>query len=464
MLDRLLARWRAHRPLFRAGTPAPVEDVNSPWRHLTRAPLLDRSGGIVGWHLRPIAAGSTNPTALGMAQAALASAARTLTSRGATVITPLPAGPLERGPLAQLGGGCIVEVSDAHLALFKTGLAATVAALRARDIEIATAQRAIALLVPPDWIVIDARGRSAAAALGEYRQFMLKRRWVALGLRSLAQVHAALGAGASLASGTFEVSARALQADQSEPGPSFAHAASLLRAVLEGKSVRALATLAAADPATAYRVLRATNGSIHQWGYERGSLQDALRTWDAQERFRRACALVLTAANERPYVRALQEVALTRARLFEWIALLRKDTGATAPALFATGAFSLLGPILDAAASGSDASVAARSRPCHAARRRGTVAQLPRFGRSAGKRRGPCDRKCRARAGFGCAARTRAARRRRRVGGRRDGRDVGLACRRASPRSRLTPMKVIGATASSPRAPAGAGWARYSTR
>jgi c-di-GMP-related signal transduction protein len=56
---------------------------------------------------------------------------------------------------------------------------------------------------------------------------------------------------------------------------------------------------------------------------------------------------VLTAANERPYVRALQEVALTRARLFEWIALLRKDTGATAPALFATGAFSLLGPILD---------------------------------------------------------------------------------------------------------------------
>ncbi|HEU0204391.1 MAG TPA: hypothetical protein VFR86_28615, partial [Burkholderiaceae bacterium] len=346
MLDRLLARWRVRRSPPVHSSPRLVEDSDSPWRFVTRAPLIDKYGGIVGWRLRALTRHQDD------GEAAAAQAARALASRGTIALTRLPVGskatPLERGPLAQLARGCIVEITDRHLAAFQGGLAATVAHLRARGITTAIAQPALALLVPPDWLLIDVNGSGdAEQARRQRRTFELERPPIVCGLRSLGEIEAALRDGAALAGGTLGTAPTPAGAGATtQLPPRVANAAQFLEAVLEERPPRALVSLLSRDIGNVYRILRATNETVHQWGYRRGSLYDALRMWHGDERHRRACALVLTAAPARPFVRALQELALARGRLMESVAIVLNKEDAPPAALFATGAFSLIGAIL----------------------------------------------------------------------------------------------------------------------
>lgn len=190
------------------------------------------------------------------------------------------------------------------------------------------------------FVRIDAAGldrAAAAAAVAACRAAAPGARVVACGLADVEDVEAVLGAGADLAAGHLD-RLRAMPAAASLP-TSMLRVSRLLNQVVHDDGLAAIAAELRADVGLSYELLRHANSPLLGLRRQVDALDQAVMLLGRERLYRWLCARLLAAAPGRRASRALLEVALARAALFERLA---PACGAPPSALYTVGLLSLL--------------------------------------------------------------------------------------------------------------------------
>lgn len=311
---------------------------------VARRPLIDRDGRLAGFEFplpevlaRRIAQGS-DATVVAAHVGALLAATRPIAESGRVALVALPreltAQSLARPALlAQLKNQWLV-LDDAA---FDAGASQSVDALRAIGAVIGSAQsprrgasfvRVDAGAITPD---------ATRAAIAACRDAAPRMRIVAAGLADVDDVEAALAAGADLAAGHHDRQGAARGA--AVLPPAMARVTRLMNQVLQDAELADIAAELRSDVSLSYELLRHANSPLLGLRRQVDAADQAVLLLGRGGLYRWLCARLLAALPGRVSVRALQEIALARALLFERLA---DAAHAPAPALYTMGLLSLL--------------------------------------------------------------------------------------------------------------------------
>ncbi|HTT13595.1 MAG TPA: HDOD domain-containing protein [Burkholderiaceae bacterium] len=309
--------------------------------------MIDRSGGIVGWDLQLSAraaerlARRDTPRVLREAYwFALAQAARETADAARRVMLGLPLDALtDAGLLGQLPARTIVRVNEEQadeLAAMDAGWASRIEAGGLLLAAPRQANRAVNCA----FRLLDATAR---APHDPWLPGSSERR-VVMNLRTYEEVSEMVRSGVEFCCGNFVLAARRPEARQVPP--LVVNAASILSAIISGRSSREVADRFKADIGLSHRLLHATRSAALALNRPLDSIHEAVMMLGARELYRWLSVLLMSSDGRSTIATALHETALARGRLLELLALAR---GRDDPAeqLFVTGAFSLLDLILN---------------------------------------------------------------------------------------------------------------------
>lgn len=309
---------------------------------VVRRPLLDRRGGVAGFEFvlsRPAGAPAGAPAdpALAARQAAsLLAAMRPTLQAGQIAVAALPLEVvvmpvvIEHLPVdARIALTDVVEL-DPRLSAQLESLRRRGAVIGGCGVHFRGAQ----------FVLIDAEGLDSAglsAAAEAVRRAASGVEIVAVGLPDIEAIEAALTRTVDLAGGSLE---RRRTSRRSGELPARAQQiCALINAVLNGTELPELAAALRADVGLSYQLLRHVNSAWIALPRTAQSIDDAVMLIGRDGLFRWLAQMLAAEAPPRPSSRALQEVALARARLMELLAEAQSTPG-TPP--FTTGLLSLL--------------------------------------------------------------------------------------------------------------------------
>lgn len=170
-----------------------------------------------------------------------------------------------------------------------------------------------------------------------YRRLEAGAQIIMTGLANVDDLEAALEHGVDLAAGSVD---RRRSPDEALPvSAGVQRLCRLLNRVLQDDDLKDLCDDLRTDVDLSYRLLRFANSPLMGLTRVADSVEQAVMLIGRNGLYRWLTLLLLAGAPNRPSSRALNEVALARARLLEWMA---PKLGAPAPALFTTGLLSML--------------------------------------------------------------------------------------------------------------------------
>ncbi len=311
---------------------------------VARRPLIDREGRLAGFEFplpellqRRLAQGADD-TVLGAHVSAWIAATRPVAESGRVALLALPSSLSSQwlarpALLAQLKSQWLVL--DA--AAFDEGRAAGLDALRATGAVLGAAQSAQR---GASFVRIEASGSDAAAAraaIAACRGAAPRARIVAAGLADVDGVEAVLAAGADLATGHHDRQGAPRGAVPLPPALS--RVTRLMNQVLQDAELADIAAELRSDVSLSYELLRHANSPLLGLQRQVDDTDQAVMLLGRDALYRWLCARLLAALPGRATARALQEIALARALLFERLA---GAVGAPAPTLYTMGLLSLL--------------------------------------------------------------------------------------------------------------------------
>ncbi len=173
--------------------------------------------------------------------------------------------------------------------------------------------------------------------MDECRRADPKIRIVAVGLPNIDDLEAALQNGVDLAGGIPDRSSTPPKANNL--APRMQRLCQLLNRIIGEEDLNQVGKDLRTDVGLVYRLLRYANSPLLGLSRPTESAEQAVMLLGRNGVYRWLSFLLLAGADGRPSSRALQEVALARARLLEMLA---PRLGAPPPALFTTGLFSLM--------------------------------------------------------------------------------------------------------------------------
>ncbi len=337
---------RAPIPAAPAAAPAPAAPAPT---FGARRPLVDAQGAVAGFEFRlaPATQRRLQGVAEGPAAAAhaiaLLAAMRSTLAAGRIALGELPAALLARASVAeQVPDGAWIVVQGA----FEPGdsLAGALSSWRTRGVRLGAAEGAPQ---PPgaSFVVLrgsdaDAGGLFAALERGAREQPTLAR--VVLDLPGVEGIEGALERGATLAAGRVEAGDGAL-AQRRIVQPATQRLVQLLNDVVADRDTAQIGAALRADIALSYRLLRFVNSPAVGLAQPVESVEQAVMVLGRAELYRWLSVLLTASGSGRKASRALQEVALARARLLE---LLAPAAAAPPAALFTVGLLSMLDALL----------------------------------------------------------------------------------------------------------------------
>jgi len=353
VLKKLAAWWR--QPSEETGADAPVvsrSDITAAgrppiaWKLLARQPLIGRAGEIAGWELRVaprqaerLDRPDTPPSVYATYAFALTQAARAVVDSGRIGLVVAPFGAFRDPTWTQhLPAGTFLLIDKGAAGTLGESLTPFAKRLRSE-------RACIAAPLDTPW----AEGADMVIVAGPNRPSIQRepadrRRWLMTDLPSMEAMVAALESSIDLCAGHFVNTTRTPRRKQ--PSPEAASAANLMSALVAGRAPREIAELVKSDVALSYRLLRYLNGAVFGRRRTRSSIEEAILLLGSDDLYRWLGVLLVSADSQTPLARTLHEAALARGRLME---LLARSTARGDPPeeLFMTGAFSLLGAILD---------------------------------------------------------------------------------------------------------------------
>lgn len=178
---------------------------------------------------------------------------------------------------------------------------------------------------------------AAIAAITACREAAPKARVVASQLADVDDVEAVLRAGADLASGRYEHMRQVPQG--ATLSPAMALVSRLMNQLLNDADLGVIAAGIRDDVGLSYELLRFANSPMMGLQRQVDAVDQAVLLLGRDPLFRWLCARLLAANRGRASARALQEIALARAALFERLA---PAAGAPASTLFTLGLLSLI--------------------------------------------------------------------------------------------------------------------------
>jgi len=354
LLKKLAAWWRrpseehsgAEAPVLSRGEITAAGRTQIAWKLLARQPLIGRAGEIAGWELRVsprhaerLDRPDTPPSVYATYAFALTQAARAVVDSGRIALVAAPSGAF-RDPAwtQQLPAGTFLLIDNGAAGTLGESLTPLTKRLRSKRACLA-APLATLWAEGADMVIVGGPNRSSIRREREDR-----RRWLMTDLPSVEAVVAALESGIDLCAGQFVNTTRAPRRKQ--PSPEAASAANVMSALVAGRAPREIAALVKGDVALSYRLLRYLNGAVFGRRRTRSSIEEAILLLGSDDLYRWLGVLLISADSQTPLARTLHEAALARGRLMELLA--RSTTRGDPPEeLFMTGAFSLLGAILD---------------------------------------------------------------------------------------------------------------------
>jgi EAL and modified HD-GYP domain-containing signal transduction protein len=320
-------------------SPDPSADTALP---LARRPLIDREGRLAGFEfpvpdllVHRLAQGAAD-TVLSAHAGALFAAMRPAAEAGRIALVALPS---QLPPTLLARPALLPQLRARWLVLEPAAYSdpASLEALRAAGAVLGAAQ------VPrrgASFIRIDAAGLDRGAlraAIAAARAAASGMRVVAAGLPDVDDVEAALAAGADFAAGHFD---RVRTAPSAAPlPPAMARVSRLLNQVLQDGDLGAIAAELRADVSLSYELLRHANSPLLGAQRQIDAPDQAVMLLGRDALYRWLCARLLAALPGRASARALQEIALARALLFERLA---PACGAAPSTLYTMGLLSLL--------------------------------------------------------------------------------------------------------------------------
>lgn len=338
-------------------TPGPVAAAAAPSPVATTAPTFGARRPLVGIHgevagfefrlspatLRRMHEGAQGPAASAHAISLLAAMRSTLEG-GRVALGELPASLLGRSAVAdQVPEGAWIAVRGA----FEPGdsLAGALVSWRTRGVKLGAA---LGEPAPPgaSFVLLHAGEGSLDplfAALDRCAQEQPLLARVVLDLPGVEAIEQALERGASLAAGRVEPGAGAL-AQRRIVQPATQRLCQLLNDVVADRDTAQIGAALRADLALSYRLLRFVNSPAVGLAQPVESVEQAVMVLGRAELYRWLSVLLTASGSGRKASRALQEVAMARARLLELLAADRADT--PPPALFTVGLLSMLDALL----------------------------------------------------------------------------------------------------------------------
>lgn len=312
----------------------------------SRRPLLDREGRLAGFEFRLPAALAQRLERQGDAAAQAAHAAALLASMRVSLaahrvaLLALPLAIASRpSVLAQVPEGAMLALTDAPGSTPEAQSA--LAVLRQTGAHLGTLGAPMSggqfVLLDGASQDIDTLARVAQAC----RAAAPGVRVIATGLASIDDLEAALTRGIDLAAGNLDRTTAPRQSGLLPPR--LQRLCQLLNQVVRDADLAALAAELRTDVDLSYRLLRHANSPLLGLSRPAESVEQAVMLLGRDGLYRWLTILLLTGAEGRPSSRALQGVALARARLLEKLA---PQLGAPSQALFTTGMLSLLDVML----------------------------------------------------------------------------------------------------------------------
>lgn len=311
---------------------------------IARRPLIDRDGRLAGFEfplpelLARRLAQRSDETVVTAHVGALLAATRPVAESGRVALVALPreisAQSLARPALlAHLKNQWLVFDDSA----FADGAGQGLDALRAIGAVIGAAQtpRGAASFVRVDAGGSDRAG--ACAAIAACRSAAPRTRIVASGLADVDDVEAVLAAGADFATGHHDRQGAA-RGSVVLP-PAMARVTRLMNQVLQDAELADIAAELRSDVSLSYELLRHANSPLLGLRRQVDAADQAVMLLGRGGLYRWLCARLLAALPGRVSARALQEIALARALLFERLA---EAAGAPAAPLYTMGLLSLL--------------------------------------------------------------------------------------------------------------------------
>jgi len=227
---------------------------------------------------------------------------------------------------------------------------ARLAALRAKGVLIGRVAPAIPQNEPVDFVQISLQAdRPAAfwAQLALWRNAQPALALLAMGLDSIDDLERSLQLGVALAGGQVDRGSFAQHKEKTALQANTLRLCQLLNDVVLDRDTGAMAQDIRADVALSYKLLRYVNSPAAGLTRSIESVEKAVMVLGRNELYRCLSVVLLASTEERVTSKALQEMALARARLLEGLAEQRADAVNHPPAaLFTVGLLSLLDVML----------------------------------------------------------------------------------------------------------------------
>lgn len=312
-----------------------------------RIPLVDRSGQLAGFEvlppdvmLRRAREGANVATLAAYASMVLASL-KPIRAAGRVALTILPWQLLARPAVLQNVPAGASIVIDGLGAAPEQDARDLIARLQAQHAVVGASE---ATTLPVQFLFVDARVRSADECRGlieSHRTRQPGMPWAVVNLPDIDAIEAALREGAELAAGRLDRTAT--PAEKGTPGPQVAKLCRLINQLVGGADTAALAGELRSDVALSYQLLRHANSPLLGVSRAVDSVDQAVLLMGRDSLYRWLTVMLVSAGERRASSRALQEIALARARLFEMLAA---QTGAAPQSMFTLGLLSMIDVLL----------------------------------------------------------------------------------------------------------------------
>lgn len=327
---------RRAAPAVAAPSPAVLAAAGS------RRALIDREGRLAGFEFRiagplelrlrrssdAVARAAHSTAVLGSMQSALAA--------GRAALFTMPLGIAARpSVLASVPTGAMIALTDGPWATEDP--AGVIARLRETGAHLGGLGK---LLPGGEFILLEGQPNAPgvlALAAEDARRTDPRVQVVATGLSSIDELEAALRQGVDLAAGAVDQGGAPQEVRNLSA--SLLHVCQLLNRLVQDDELKPLSDDLRKDMDLSYRLLRYASSPLLGLTRAAESVEEAVMLIGRDGLYRWLTVLLLANAEQRPTSRALQEVALARARLLE---LLAPRLGAPPAAMFTTGLLSLL--------------------------------------------------------------------------------------------------------------------------
>ncbi len=227
---------------------------------------------------------------------------------------------------------------------------ARIAALRARGVLIGRVASEPPQAWPVDFVQLTLHGSDPVgfwAQLTDWRSSQPALSMVAMDLDNMDDIERALQLGVALAAGRIDRSLMPTEREQRPLQTGTLRLCQLLNEVMQDRDTAAVAQDIRGDVALSYKLLRFVNSPAVGLSRAVESVDQAVMVLGRNELYRWLSVLLLSASEGRGSSKALQEIALARARLLEGLAQQRGDAVNHPPAaLFTVGLLSLMDVLL----------------------------------------------------------------------------------------------------------------------